>query len=73
MLRISALVLGLLLLNGCDRLTQLAHQPEIVQKQGEELNTIDGKIDNLEKRLSDFRSDYDEIKYIGSSGKRVPQ
>ncbi|MGO9018384.1 MAG: hypothetical protein ACLQVJ_08545 [Syntrophobacteraceae bacterium] len=59
---VSALILSFLLLNGCDRLTQLAQQSEIIQKQGEELKAIDDKIDNLEKRLSDLQLNYDEIK-----------
>ncbi len=46
---VSALILSFLLLNGCDRLTQIAQQPEIIQKQGEELKVMDGKIGNLEK------------------------
>jgi uncharacterized lipoprotein YehR (DUF1307 family) len=59
---VSALVLSFLLLTGCDRLAQLAKQAEVVQKQGEELKVIDGKIDNLEKHLNDLQLNYDGIK-----------
>jgi hypothetical protein len=59
---VSALILSFLLLNGCDRLTQIAQQPEIIQKQGEELKVMDGKIENLEKHLNDLQLNYDGIK-----------
>jgi prefoldin subunit 5 len=59
---ISALVLSFLVLNGCDRLSQLAQQSEVIQKQGEELKILSGNIDNLEKRLNDLQSNYDGIK-----------
>ena len=59
---VPALILSFLLLNGCDRLNQIAQQSEVVQKQGEELKVITGKIDGMEKRLSDLQSSYDEMK-----------
>jgi len=58
----STLVLSFLLLNGCDRLTQLAQQSEVIQNQGKELKVMDGKIENLEKRLNDLQLNYDGIK-----------
>lgn len=59
---VCAVILSFLLLNGCDRLTQIAQQPEVVQKQGEKLKVIEGQIENLGKRLSDFQTDYDALK-----------
>jgi SMC interacting uncharacterized protein involved in chromosome segregation len=51
------LILAIFLLSGCDKLRQLAHQPEIIQKQQEEIKALNGKISNLEVQLTDIQQE----------------
>ena len=48
----TLLISALFLLSGCERLKQLARQPEIVQKQQVEITRLNARIQSLELRLA---------------------
>jgi outer membrane murein-binding lipoprotein Lpp len=62
---LPTLILAIFLLSGCDKLRQLTHQPEtiqkqqgeIIQKQQEEIKTLNKKIYDLEMELSTIQQD----------------
>lgn len=49
---LSILVLAVFLLSGCDKLRQLAHQPEIVKKQQQEITRLNTKLRSLQMQLA---------------------
>ncbi|MDR3569040.1 MAG: DUF3251 domain-containing protein [Syntrophobacteraceae bacterium] len=51
-LTLSILIFALFLLSGCERLKQLAKQPEIVKRQQEQISRLNGKIHSLELQLA---------------------
>jgi outer membrane murein-binding lipoprotein Lpp len=64
---LCSLIFAVLLLSGCDRLKQLARQPEIVKKQEEQITRLHKKLHSLELQLAGLQQQ------LNSQGGNVDQ
>ncbi|MGC9195712.1 MAG: hypothetical protein ACP5IL_09710 [Syntrophobacteraceae bacterium] len=58
MFAISILFFAILLLGGCDRLSQIAHEPQIIKKQQKEIAALNAQIHSLQLQLTGVTQDF---------------